>query len=220
MNKNFKCIIFDLDGTLIDSGPDLLNSLNHVLKIEGLEKVSKNVLGNLVGGGAEVMIRKGFQHLGFNFDESKMNGYVSDFLEFYMKNCINETKLYDDVESTLKYFCDKKIKICICTNKKQYLTDKIISGFNIGKYFELVLGSSEKMRLKPDQEMLKYCIDYTKYNPEQCIMIGDSDNDIVPANELGILSVYVNYGYGTLSKNVKPNYEVKSVKEIIQVLEN
>ena len=79
MNKNFKCIIFDLDGTLIDSGPDLLNSLNHVLKIEGLEKVSKNVLGNLVGGGAEVMIRKGFQHLGFNFDESKMNGYVSDF---------------------------------------------------------------------------------------------------------------------------------------------
>ena len=220
MNKNFKCIIFDLDGTLIDSGPDLLNSLNHVLKIEGLEKVSKNVLGNLVGGGAEVMIRKGFQHLGFNIDESKMNRYVRDFLEFYMKNCINETKLYDDVESTLKYFCDNNVKICICTNKKQYLTDKIISGFNIGKYFELVLGSSEKMRLKPDQEMLKYCIDYTKYNPEQCIMIGDSDNDIVPANELGILSVYVNYGYGTLSKNVKPNYEVKSVKEIIQVLEN
>jgi len=165
------------------------------------------------------MIRKGFQHLGFNFDESKMDRYVSDFLEFYMKNCINETKLYADVESTLKYFCNNNVKVCICTNKKQFLTDKIISGFNIGKYFDLVLGSSEKMKLKPDQEMLKYCIDYSKFSPEQCIMIGDSDNDIIPANELGTLSIYVNYGYGTLSKNVKPNYEVKSVKEIIQVLD-
>ncbi len=220
MNKNFKCIIFDLDGTLIDSGPDLLNSLNHVLKIEGLGQVSNSVLGSLVGGGAEAMIKKGFQHLGFNYDESKMNKYVKDFLEFYMKNCIKETKLYSDVETTLRYFYHKNIKICLCTNKKQYLTDKIISGFDIGKYFDLILGSSEKMKLKPDEEMLEYCIDYVKCTPEQCFMVGDSDNDIIPANKLGISSVYVNYGYGTLSKDVKPKFKVRSVKEIIQVLDN
>ena len=63
MNKKFKCIIFDLDGTLIDSGPDLLDSLNHVLISKKLQPISKSVIGNLVGGGAEAMIRKGFKYL-------------------------------------------------------------------------------------------------------------------------------------------------------------
>ena len=110
MNKNFKCIIFDLDGTLIDSGPDLLNSLNYILKKEGLKSVDQSVLGKLVGGGAEAMIRKGFQHLKTYLDESKMEQYIKDFLDFYFSNCIIKTKLYEDVEYTLNHFITKKKK--------------------------------------------------------------------------------------------------------------
>ena len=71
MNKNFKCVIFDLDGTLINSGPDLLNSLNYVLSQNNLNRIDKNVIGNLVGGGAEAMIRKGYTHLNAILDEKK-----------------------------------------------------------------------------------------------------------------------------------------------------
>ena len=71
MNKNFKCVIFDLDGTLIDSGPDLASSLNYVLKKQGFEGVNQCVLGSLVGGGAEMMIRKGFDHIQVKIDQKK-----------------------------------------------------------------------------------------------------------------------------------------------------
>ena len=76
MNKNFKCVIFDLDGTLIDSGPDLANSLNYVLKKQGFKDVNQSVLGSLVGGGDEMMIRKGFEHIEAKVDEKKIETYT------------------------------------------------------------------------------------------------------------------------------------------------
>ena len=78
MNKNFKCIIFDLDGTLIDSGPDLANSLNYVLKKQGFKDVNQSILGSLVGGGAEMMIRKGFEHIKQKLMKKKET-YISQF---------------------------------------------------------------------------------------------------------------------------------------------
>ena len=101
MNKNFKCVIFDLDGTLIDSGPDLASSLNYVLRKQGFEDVKPSILGGLVGGGAEMMIRKGFDHIQAKIDEKKVQTYIYQFLEFYYNNCTNQTKLYKGVEATL-----------------------------------------------------------------------------------------------------------------------
>ena len=72
MNKNLKCVIFDLDGTLIDSGPDLLNTLNYVLTENNLKEIDRSVIGNLVGGGAEAMIRRGYKHLNAHLDEKEI----------------------------------------------------------------------------------------------------------------------------------------------------
>lgn len=218
MNKNFKCVIFDLDGTLIDSGPDLADSLNYVLRKQGFEGVDQSILGSLVGGGAEMMIRKGFDQIQVKIDETKVETYICQFLEYYYNNCTNQTKLYEGVLYTLKYLKKKNIKICLCTNKKQHLTNKIIKEFKLEDYFDLILGSSKKLEMKPSVQMLDFCSKKLKINSsDQCLMIGDSDNDILPAIKLNMTSIFVRYGYGKLSRNLVANYEVNAIKEIIDI---
>ncbi len=219
MNKKFKCIIFDLDGTVINSAPDLTDSLNEVLRKEGLRKVDNSILGSLVGGGAEMMIRKGFKHFNLKINEKKINQYVKNFLEFYFENCTKKTELYPGIKELLKYLKAKKIKICLCTNKKQYLTEKIITDFNLNEYFNVILGSTEKKKMKPSTEMLEYCCKSINVTPSESIMIGDSENDIVPARELGIASFFVSYGYGVLNENVIPDFSFDSVSEMQNFIE-
>ena len=186
MNKKIKCLIIDLDGTILHSGPDLFNSLNFSLKKQNLLSIPEKVIGSLVGGGAKVMIEKAFRYL--ELDEKKYNTdqMVSDFLDFYFENCDNRSTIYPTVISTLKNL-KSKYTICLCTNKKQYLTDKILKSFEIEKYFDYILGSSTELKLKPDSEMLNFILKKFNLNSENCMMIGDSHNDIIPANKLKML---------------------------------
>tara|TARA_B100001559_G_C16443826_1_gene595770 strand:- start:18 stop:671 length:654 start_codon:yes stop_codon:yes gene_type:complete len=216
MNKNFKCVIFDLDGTLINSGPDLLNSLNHVLAKNNLEKIDKNVIGNLVGGGAEAMIKKGYTHLNANLDEKKIPFLVNLFINHYYKNCTKETTLYDGVLDILK-FLKKKTYICLCTNKKQFLAERILEELEIKKFFNYILGSDGKTPLKPEIEMPKKCLDKFRVAANQVVFVGDSDNDILPAKQLGMFSVHVTYGYGKLQEKINSDLVIEKIKDLRKI---
>ena len=213
MNKNFKCTIFDLDGTLINSGPDLLNSLNYVLNQNNLEKIDKNVIGNLVGGGAEAMIKKGYAYLNANLDEKKIPLLINLFINHYYENCTKETKLYDGVLDTLKFLKDKAF-ICLCTNKKQFLAEKIIEELGIKDFFNYILGSDGKTPLKPEIDMPKKCLDRFQVPPKRTVFIGDSENDILPAKKLGMFSVHVTYGYGKLKEQIDADLVIDSLEEL------
>ena len=216
MNKNFKCVIFDLDGTLINSGPDLLNSLNYVLSQNNLNRIDKNVIGNLVGGGAEAMIRKGYTHLNAILDEKKIPSLVNLFIDHYYKNCTRETTLYDGVLDILK-FLNEKTYICLCTNKKQFLAEKILEEFEVNNFFNYILGSDGKTPLKPEIEMPKKCLDKFQLLADQVVFVGDSENDILPAKRLGMFSVHVTYGYGKLQEKFKADLVISKIKELRKI---
>ena len=216
MNKNFKCVIFDLDGTLINSGPDLLNSLNYVLSQNNLNRIDKNVIGNLVGGGAEAMIRKGYTHLNAILDEKKIPFLVNLFIDHYHKNCTRETTLYDGVLDILK-FLNEKTYICLCTNKKQFLAEKILEEFEVNNFFNYILGSDGKTPLKPEIEMPKKCLDKFQLLADQVVFVGDSENDILPAKRLGMFSVHVTYGYGKLQEKFKADLVISKIKELRKI---
>jgi len=216
MNKNFKCVIFDLDGTLINSGPDLLNSLNYVLVQNNLEKIDKNVIGNLVGGGAEAMIKKGYTHLDAFLDEKKIPFLVNLFINHYYKNCTKETMLYDGVLDILK-FLKKKTYICLCTNKKQFLAEKILKELEIKNFFNYILGSDGKTPLKPEIEMPKKCLDKFQIAANQVVFVGDSENDILPAKQLGMFSVHVTYGYGKLQEKINSDLVIQKIKDLRKI---
>ena len=216
MNKNFKCVIFDLDGTLINSGPDLLNSLNYVLTQNNLNRIDNNVIGNLVGGGAEAMIRKGYTHLNAYLDEKKIPFLVNLFIDHYYKNCTKETTLYDGVLDILK-FLKEKTYICLCTNKKQFLAEKILEEFELNNFFNYILGSDGKTPLKPEIEMPKKCLDKFQLLADQVVFVGDSENDILPAKRLGMFSVHVTYGYGKLQEKTKADLVISKIKELLKI---
>ena len=216
MNKNLKCVIFDLDGTLIDSGPDLLNTLNYVLTKNNLKEINGSVIGNLVGGGAEAMIRRGYKHLNTHLDEKEIPSLIDLFINHYYENCTNQTKLYNGVLDILK-FLRKKTIICLCTNKKQFLAEKILEELGVINFFSYILGSDGKTPLKPEVEMPKKCLKKFKIPADQVVFVGDSENDILPANQLGMFSVHVTYGYGKIGNNVRADLVIKEIKELRKI---
>ena len=216
MNKKIKCILIDLDGTIINSGPDLIDSLNFVLRNQNMKPIEKRIIGSLVGGGAKAMIIRAFQNIKLR-PPLKIDSLVEEFLEFYFENCSNRSFLYPNVFDTLKKL-KSKFRIALCTNKKQFITEKILMDFKIKDFFDCVLGSDSKIKLKPDTEMLEYCLNECQVAPEQAIMIGDSSNDIIPANALGMKSIYVTYGYGKIEKSMKPDYVIDCFNEILRVI--
>ncbi len=219
MNKPIKCIIIDLDGTLINSGPDLIDSLNFVLKKQKLEIVQSDVIGSLVGGGAMSMIDKAYKHLKLNVPQSEMKQMVSDFLEFYYKNCDKKSYLYSSVYKTLQIL-KPKFKIALCTNKKQHLTEKILESYKIESFFDFVLGSNINLKLKPNTEMLEYCLKQCGANNENSIMIGDSNNDIIPAKKLSMKSIFVSYGYGDNSESSEADFVIDNFKKVIEIVKS
>ena len=214
MNKNFKCAAFDLDGTLIDSGPDLLDSLNFVLQKNHLNTIDSSIIGNLVGGGAEAMIRRGYAYLNKKLDEKKIPELINQFLEYYESNCTKKTKLYPNILEILKSLKEKEIKICICTNKRQYLAEKIIKELQIDNFFDVVVGSQKSIQLKPSTEMLEIFLKKLLLKPKDVIFIGDSTKDIIPANILGMTSVFVKYGYGKIKESNKADFQISNAKEL------
>ena len=217
MKKKIKGVIFDLDGTLINSGPDLLESLNYVLKKKNLPKIPSKIIGNLVGGGAEAMIRRGFEFLNEKIDEENVSEMIDIFLDFYFHNCTNKTSFYPNIIKIIKVLYKKNVKLAVCTNKKQFLANKILEDFKVSQFFNIILGSSTKLKLKPSKEMLVACVKKIELNSSECIMIGDSNNDIIPANDLGMDSVFVNYGYGKLSEKIPPSHRIDKIDEILNL---
>ena len=214
MNKNFKCVAFDLDGTLIDSGPDLLDSLNFVLQNNHLNTINSSIIGNLVGGGAEAMIRRGYAYLNKKLDEKIIPELINQFLEYYESNCTKKTKLYPNILEILKSLKEKEIKICICTNKRQYLAEKIIKELQIDNFFDVIVGSQKSIQLKPSTEMLEIFLKKLLLKPKDVIFIGDSTKDIIPANILGMTSVFVKYGYGKIKESNEANFQISNAKEL------
>ncbi len=216
MNKTIKCILIDLDGTIINSGPDLIDSLNFVLENQNIKKIDRRIIGSLVGGGAKVMIMRAYQHLKLK-PPSNIDLLVEEFLDFYLKHCSNKSHLYLEVFDTLKKL-KSKFKLALCTNKKQFITEKILKDFRIKEFFDYVLGSSPKTKLKPHTEMLEQCLNKCNVKAEHAVMIGDSNNDIIPAKHLCMKSIYVTYGYGKIEKSIKPDYAIDSFDEVLKVL--
>ena len=200
MKKKIKCIFFDLDGTLVDSGPDLLKTLNHLLVQNNLSAISIDNLGNLVGGGAELMIKRGFKFFNKNVSQKKVKSLVKEFLDYYKENCSVLSEPYKGVSETLKKLKLKNICMTVCTNKKQELAEKVLKEFKLEKYFDIILGSSTLLKLKPHSEMLEYLINKVDFSSNEICMIGDSDNDIIPARKLNLRTIFVNYGYGEIEK--------------------
>ena len=213
-------ILFDLDGTLVDTAPDLMLAHNHVMKKFGYPTKSTEEIRNLVGKGAGAMIgrsiwgqaKKEFSKVN---DEKIKKEMVSEFVNFYGKNIIKESTLINGVKEFLKWCKEQKISMAVCTNKQEHLSNDLLKKIGIYNYFEYVAGSDTFDYCKPDPRHLTSVIDILNGDLKKTIMIGDSETDANAAKSAEIPIILLEDGY--TEKKIDEIYHNHLIKDFVGI---
>ena len=176
-------IIFDLDGTLVDTAPDLMNAHNYVMKKFGFETKTSEDIKNLVGKGAKSLIGRSVwgqarKELSKVNDEAIKKEMVTEFINYYSKNIANESKLVNGALEFLNWCKKNNISMGICTNKQDYLAIDLLKKINVYDYFEYIAGSNTFDYCKPDPRHLTNVIEIMQGDGKKRFMIGDSETDL------------------------------------------
>ena len=196
--ENKKLLIFDLDGTLINSALDLAIAVNYMLEQLGRETFSEDIIHGWVGNGALMLVQRalsGKRTVDACLDDALVQNALDIFLKYYAKNLCNETVPYTHVKTTLNTLKDKGYRLSIVTNKPYAFVEPILDGLGMNGLFELILGGDSLPLKKPDPAPLLHVCEELDILVERCVMVGDSKNDILAANTCSMQSVGVTYGY-------------------------
>ncbi len=193
-------ILFDLDGTLVDTAPDLMNAHNHVMRKFGYETKTTEDIRNLAGKGASVMIGRSIwgqakREFSKILDDKIKSEMVKEFINFYAKNIAVESKLIKGVKEFLKWSRKNNISMGVCTNKQEHLAVDLLKEIKIYDYFEYVAGSNTFDYCKPDPRHLTNVIEIMHGNIKKSIMIGDSETDAEAARNAGMPFILLEDGY-------------------------
>jgi len=191
-------IIFDLDGTLVDSAPDLSNSINAMLSTLKREPFHDDLIHSWVGNGAKILVERalsGARNINEQLNDDDCDKALSIFLAHYKENACVHTKLYEGVSSTLAELKERGYTLNIVTNKPLMFVGPILETLGIKDYFDMVLGADSLPKKKPDPMPLSHICDAQNIDIKHCVMVGDSHNDILAANAINMESIGLTYGY-------------------------
>ena len=211
-------ILFDLDGTLVDTAPDLMLAHNHVMKKFGYPTKSTEDIRNLVGKGAGALIgrsiwgqaKKEFSKV---LDEKIKDEMVKEFVNFYGKNIVNESTLINGVKEFLKWCKEENISMAVCTNKQEHLSNDLLKKIGIYDFFEYVAGSDTFDYCKPDPRHLTNVVEILDGDIKKTIMIGDSETDANAAKAAEIPVILLENGY--TEKNTTEIYHNHLIKDYV-----
>ena len=217
-------ILFDLDGTLIDTAPDLMNAHNHVMKEFGYKTKSTNDIRKLVGKGAASLIgrsvwgqaKKEFSQIN---NQSLKKEMVKEFIDYYGKNIAVESKLVEGTKKFLDWAKKNNISMGVCTNKQDYLATDLLKQIKIYDYFEYVAGSNTFDYCKPDPRHLTNVIEIMQGDIKKSLMIGDSETDSDAARAADIPFILLENGYTekTVSE-INHDHLIKNFENIDKII--
>ena len=188
-------VVFDLDGTLVDTAPDLLSALNHVLTHAGLEEVDLQTVATMIGHGAKAMIRKGMEHQGKEPGEMELEALFARFLVYYADNIAVGSRPFDQAPETLDELAAGGGLLAVCTNKKQDLSDQLLGALGLAPRSAAILGADSVPSRKPDGDHIVRTVIAAGGNPARAIMVGDSRTDERAARNAGLPFIFVPFGY-------------------------
>ena len=213
-------ILFDLDGTLVDTAPDLMRAHNHVMTKFGYPTKSTDEIRKLVGKGAGALIgrsiwgqaKKEFHSV----NDLKIKDQMSkEFVDYYGKNIISESTLINGVKEFLKWCKDQNISMAVCTNKQEHLSNDLLKKIGIYDFFEYVAGSDTFDYCKPDPRHLTSVVEILDGDVKKTIMIGDSETDANAAKAAEIPVILLENGY--TEKNTTEIYHNHLIKDFIGI---
>jgi phosphoglycolate phosphatase len=188
-------IAFDLDGTLVDTAPDLIGTLNVMLLERGLAPVPLASARRLVGGGARVMLEHGFAEAGARFDADELPQLVERFVDLYRARIADESRPFEGVEAALDRLSEAGANLVVCTNKRTELSVLLLRELELHHRFAFIAGPDTVSRRKPDPAHLLEAVALGGGDPARVLMVGDSSADVNAARGAGVPVVAVSFGY-------------------------
>jgi phosphoglycolate phosphatase len=188
-------VVFDLDGTLIDTAPDLVGTLNAIFARKRLPPVAYEAARDMVGGGARAMIERGLMAEGRTLAVPDLERMVEDFIDHYAAHIADRSRPFAGLEVALDALAAGGCRLAVCTNKLEWLSVRLLDALGLSRRFAAICGADSFGLQKPDPELLRGTIARAGGRIECAIMVGDSVADITMARAAGIPIVAVDYGY-------------------------
>ena len=208
-------VVFDLDGTLAETAPDIMRVLNVILARENLSALPLERARELVGAGARALIERGFKVSGRALDTDTLDRLFEDFLDIYAEDAASGSYLFDGVLSAMDRLAQEGHIFAVCTNKPILHTRLILEHFGIAGRFAAVAGRDSFPVFKPDPRHLTLTIEQAKGDPRRAVMIGDSKTDILTARAAGIPSICVPFGYTDVPiESLQPDCVIQHFDEL------
>ena len=195
MQTALPTIVFDLDGTLAETAPDIIGTLNLILAQEGLPPLPISKARDLVGAGARALIERGFKVYGKPLGPERLEALFNLFLEIYAGRIADTSHLYDGVAACLDALAGAGHRLCVCTNKPETHSLLLLDALGIRDRFAAIAGRDTYPFFKPDARHLTLTIEAGGGDPRRAIMIGDSRTDIETARNAGLPVICVPFGY-------------------------
>ncbi|MDX3808347.1 phosphoglycolate phosphatase [Bosea thiooxidans] len=208
-------VVFDLDGTLAETAPDIMRTLNVILEQEGLAALPLERARELVGAGAKALIERGFKVSGRPLDPDTLERLFQDFLAIYAQDTASNSHLFDGILDAMDHLTGEGYALAVCTNKPILHTRLILDHFGIAQRFAAVAGRDTFPYFKPDPRHLTLTIEMAKGDPKRAVMIGDSRTDIATARAAGIPSICVPFGYTDVPiETLEPDFIIQHFDEL------
>jgi phosphoglycolate phosphatase len=213
-------IVFDLDGTLVDTAPDLIDTLNLILRQQGLPIVPFATARNMIGGGAKGMIERALAAEGRSCSTKEVEHLYEAFVAHYAAHIADRSLPFPNLEATLDGLAAAGYRLAVCTNKLEWLSIRLLQTLKLEQHFAAICGQDTFGMQKPDPEIFRRTVRRAGGEPTRAIMIGDSKTDIATARAAGVPVIAVDFGYSDVPvRMLEPDRVISSYADLPAAIE-
>jgi phosphoglycolate phosphatase len=216
-----RTVVFDLDGTLVDTAPDLINSLNFILDREGLPPVPLHAARNMIGAGARRLIERGLELEGRSVSLEDITRLTGDFIDHYAAHIADVSRPFEGLEGALDDLAAGGYRFAVCTNKLEWLSKLLLDRLGLSSRFSAICGADTFGVSKPDPVILQQTIARAGGQLSSAIMVGDAGPDIGVARRAGIPVIGVEFGYTEVPiAELKPDRLIGHMRDLPAAVED
>ncbi|MGY3614565.1 phosphoglycolate phosphatase [Bradyrhizobium sp. USDA 10063] len=208
-------VVFDLDGTLVDTAPDLISALNHVLDREGLPPVPLRMARTMIGAGARRLIERALELESRHASTDDISRLTKDFIDYYAAHIANESRPFEGLETALDELAAQGFRFAVCTNKLEFLSRLLLDELGLSGRFAAICGADTFGVSKPDPAILRQTVAQAGGQLSSAVMVGDAGPDVGVARRAGIPVIGVEFGYTDIPiAELKPDRLIGHMREL------
>jgi phosphoglycolate phosphatase len=216
-----RTVVFDLDGTLVDTAPDLISALNYVLDREGLPPVPLHSARAMIGAGARRLIERGLEVDGRAVELKDLNRLTSDFIDYYAAHIADASRPFEGLEAALDELAARGYRLAVCTNKLEWLSKLLLDRLGLSARFSAICGADTFGISKPDPAILRQTVARAGGEMSSTVMVGDAGPDIGVARRAGVPVIGVEFGYTEVPiAELKPDLLIGHMNQLPAAVES